>query len=90
MRFNRPKSTNRFLIEFESILIEFSIRFQRSDLLVATIRFEISVRIRIWIWIRTEKGRFYQNLVEFAPKKTKNAFLGANSTNFQYKSTDFD
>ena len=90
MRVDRGRPEIRILFEFESFLIDFSIRFQRSDLLVVTIRFEISVRIRIWIRIRTEKGRFYQNLVEFAPKKTKNAFLGANSTNFGYKSTNFD
>ena len=47
MRLDRGRLEIHFLIEFESILIEFSIRFQRSNLLVATIRFEISVPIQI-------------------------------------------
>ena len=47
MRLDRGRPEILFLFEFESILMEFLTRFQRSDLLVATIGFEILVRIRI-------------------------------------------
>ena len=57
MRLDRGRPEIRILFEFESFLIDFSIRFQQSDLLVATIRFEISVRIRIYLWIWSKIGR---------------------------------
>ena len=56
MRLDRGRPEIRILFEFESFLIDFSIRFQRSDLLVATIRFEFGPR----------KVDFIEKLVEFA------------------------